>query len=234
VTGLAMLVAIGAFIAMPPFGGFWALLQLATSLWVEQPWLVAVILLVNALTAFSLTRLFCRIFLGTPQPMAERSFEPFWLISLPMVSLAVLICHLPIILGNLGILPSREELDMFLAPAFLWSSVTGLIISGLIYGTDSIPKPIKLPFPAVQDFFAYDLYVQRLYQVTIVWLVATSAKVVNWFDRYIVDGLVNLIGFGTLFSGQSLRFTNTGQSQFYILSMFSGVVILGLLMGLFI
>jgi NAD(P)H-quinone oxidoreductase subunit 5 len=234
VTGLAMLVAIGAFIAMPPFGGFWALLQLATSLWVEQPWLVAVILVVNALTAFSLTRLFCRIFLGTSQPMAERSFEPFWLISVPVVSFAVLICHIPIILSNLGILPSGEELDMFLAPALLWSSLTGLIISGLIYGMNSVPKPVKLPFPAVQDFFAYDLYVQKLYQVTIVWLVATSAKVVNWFDRYIIDGLVNLVGFGTLFSGQSLRFTNTGQSQFYILSMFSGVVILGLLMGFLI
>jgi NAD(P)H-quinone oxidoreductase subunit 5 len=234
VTGLAMLVAIGAFIALPPFGGFWALLQLATSLWVEQPWLVAVILVVNALTAFSLTRLFCRIFLGTSQPMAERSFEPFWLISLPVVSTAALICHIPIILSSLGVLPSWEEIDMLLAPALLWSSVTGLTIGGLIYGLDSVPKPIQLPIPAVQDFFTYDLYVQRLYQVTIVWLVATSAKVVNWFDRYIVDGLVNLVGFGTLFSGQSLRFTNTGQSQFYILSMFSGVVILGLLMGFFI
>jgi NAD(P)H-quinone oxidoreductase subunit 5 len=234
VTGLATLVAIGAFIALPPFGGFWAFLQLATSLWVEQPWLVGVILVVNALTAFSLTRLFCRIFLGTAQPMAERSFEPFWLISLPVVSFAVLVCHIPIILGNLGVLPSKEELDMFLSPALLWSSLAGLIVSGLIYGTSSVPKPIRLPIPAVQDFFAYDLYVQRLYQMTIVMLVATSAKVVDWFDRYIVDGLVNLIGFGTLFSGQSLRFTNTGQSQFYILSMFSGVVILGLLMGFLI
>jgi NAD(P)H-quinone oxidoreductase subunit 5 len=234
VTGLAMLVAIGAFIGMPPFGGFWALLQLVTSLWVEQPWLVAVVLVVNALTAFSFTRLFCRIFLGTSQPMAERSFEPFWLISLPMVSWAFLICHIPIILGNLGVLPSWQELDMLLAPALLCSSLIGLTISGLIYGIDSVPKPVKLPIPAVQDFFAYDFYVQRLYQVTIVWFIATSAMLVNWFDRYIVDGLVNLVGFGTLFSGQSLKFTNTGQSQFYILSMFSGVVILGLLMGLFI
>jgi NAD(P)H-quinone oxidoreductase subunit 5 len=234
VTGLAMLVAIGAFIGMPPFGGFWALLQLATSLWVEQPWLVAVILVVNALTAFSFTRLFCRIFLGISQPMAERSFEPFWLISLPMVGWAFLICHIPIILGNLGVLPSWEELDTFLAPALLCSSLIGLTISGLIYGIDSVPKPIRLPIPAIQEFFAYDLYVQRLYQVTIVWFIATSAKLVNWFDRYILDGVVNLVGFGTLFSGQSLKLANTGQSQFYILSMFSGIVILGLLMGLFI
>jgi NAD(P)H-quinone oxidoreductase subunit 5 len=187
VTGLSLLVAIGAFIAIPPFGGFWALLQLVTSLWVEQPWLVAVVLVVNALTAFSLTRLFCRIFLGTSQPMAERSFEPFWLISLPMASLAALICHIPIILGNLSVLPRWEELDPLLSFALLWSSLTGLTIGGLIYGIDAVPKPIKLPFPAVQDFFAYDFYVQRLYQVTIVWVIATSARLVNWFDRYVID-----------------------------------------------
>jgi NAD(P)H-quinone oxidoreductase subunit 5 len=234
ITALAMLVAIGAFVAMPPFGGFWAVLQLSTSLWVEQPWLVGVILIVNALTAFSLTRLFCRIFLGTSQPMAQRSSEPFWLINLPMIGSAVLICHLPLILSKLDILPSWGELNMFLAPALFWSSVMGITVSGLIYGMNVVSKPVQLPIPAVQNFFAHDLYVQRLYQLTIVLLVATSAKVVDWFDRYIVDGLVNFVGFGTLFSGQSLRYTNTGQSQFYILSMFSGVVILGLLMGFFI
>jgi NAD(P)H-quinone oxidoreductase subunit 5 len=234
ITALTMLVALGAFIAMPPFGGFWALLQLATSLWVEQPWLVGVVLIVNALTAFSLTRLFCRIFLGTSQPMAQRAAEPFWLINLPIIFTAMLVCHLPLILSKLDILPSWGELNMFLAPALFWSSVMGITVAGLIYGVDSVPKPIRLPIPAVQNFFAQDLYVQKLYQLTIVWLVATSAKLVDWFDRYIVDGLVNVIGFGTLFSGQSLRYTNTGQSQFYILSMFSGVVILGLLMGFFI
>ncbi len=234
ITGMAMLVAIGAFIAMPPFSGFWALLQLVTSLWVEQPGLVAVILVVNALTAFSLTRLFCRIFLGAAQPMAQRSAEAFWLINLPIVFTAILVCHLPIILSRLEVLPELSAVNLFLAPALFWSSVMGITVGGLIYGMETVPKPVKLPIPAIQNFFTYDLYVQRLYQVTIVLLVATSAKVVNWFDRYIVDGLVNLVGFGTLFSGQSLRYTNTGQSQFYILSMFSGVVILGLLIGLFI
>jgi NAD(P)H-quinone oxidoreductase subunit 5 len=65
-------------------------------------------------------------------------------------------------------------------------------------------------------------------------LVATSARVTNWFDRYIVDGLVNLVGIGTLVGGQTLKYTTSGQSQFYILSIFSGVIILGLLMGLFL
>ncbi len=233
-TAVSMLVAISSFIAMPPLGGFWGFLPLVESLWVEQPWLVGVILIVNALTAFSLTRLFCRIFLGKAQPMAERSPEPFWLISLPVISTAVFVCHLPIILRNLDVLPSWGELNMNLAPLLLWSSVLGVVASSLIYGVDVIPKPIKLPLPAVQDFFTYDFYVQKFYQLTIVWLVATSARIVNWFDRYIVDGLVNLVGIGTLVSGQTLKYNNSGQSQFYILSIFSGVIIISLLMALLI
>ncbi len=233
-TALSMLAAIGSFIALPPLGGFWGFLQLAQSLWVEQPWLVGVILIVNALTAFSLTRLFCRIFLGKAQPMAQRSPEPFWLISLPVITLAVFICHIPTILWRVGALTNLTELDLQLAPLLLWSSILGIGSSGLIYGIDTIAKPIKLPVPLVQNFFAYDFYVQRFYQLTIVLVVAVSARVINWFDRYIVDGLVNLVGIGTLFSGQALKYTTSGQSQLYILLGFSGVVLLGLMMGLLV
>jgi NAD(P)H-quinone oxidoreductase subunit 5 len=230
-TAMSMLVAIGSFIALPPLGGFWGFLQLVQSLWVEQPWLVGVVLIVNGLMAFSFIRLFCRIFLGTSQPMAQRAPEAFWLISLPTISLAVFVCHLPIILRDFGILDIQ---DLSLAPLLAWSSVLGMAASGLVYGLDVVPKPIKLPVPALQDFFAQDLYVQKLYQITIVAVVAISAKVVNWFDRYIVDGLVNLIGVGTLVSGQALRYTTTGQSQLYILLVFSSLIVLGLLAGLLI
>ncbi|WP_373546648.1 NAD(P)H-quinone oxidoreductase subunit F [Chamaesiphon sp.] len=233
-TGAAILVAIASFIAVPPLGGFWGFLQLVDHLWLEQPWLVGVILIVNTLTAFSLTRLFCLIFLGKVKPMSERSTEPFWLISLPVISSAVLICHLPIILRNLGMLPTWSALDNMFAPLLVWSSISGIAISSVIYSVDSIPKPVKLPIPAVQNFFANDFYVQRFYQLTIVLLVASSARVTNWFDRYIVDGFVNFIGIGTLFGGQTLRYTTSGQSQFYILVAFSGIIVLGLMMGLLV
>jgi NAD(P)H-quinone oxidoreductase subunit 5 len=233
-TAFSLLVGIGSVIAMPPFGGFWGFLQLINSLWIDRPWLVGVILIVNTLTAFSSIRLFCRVFLGKVQPMAERTTEPFWLISLPVISTAIFICHLPIILGSLGMLPSLEDVNPGFATLLIWSSTSGIVLAAVIYGVDEIPKPIKLPFPALQNFFAYDFYVQRFYQLTIVLLVATSARLINWFDRYIVDGFVNLIGIGTLFSGQALKYSTSGQSQLYILLGFSGVVLVGLLMGLLI
>ena len=233
-TAFSLLIAIGSFIAMPPLGGFWGFLQLVEGLWTEQPWLVGVILIVNTLTAFSLTRLFCRIFLGQSQPMTERTVEPFWLITLPVISAAVFVCHLPIILRDLGMIPGWGEVNGMFATLLIWSSISGIVSSGLIYSVDAIPKPIKLPLPLVQDFFANDLYVQRFYQLTIVLLVATSARVINWFDRYVVDGFVNLVGVGTLFSGQALKYSTSGQSQLYILLGFSGIVLLGLLLGLLV
>jgi NAD(P)H-quinone oxidoreductase subunit 5 len=233
-TAFSLLIAIGSFIALPPLGGFWGFLQLIGSLWAEQPWLVGVILIVNTLTAFSLTRLFCRIFLGKVQPMTERTAEPFWLITLPVIFAAVFVCHLPIILRDLGMIPGWGEVNGMFTTLLIWSSISGIVSSSLIYSVDAIPKPIKLPLPAVQNFFANDLYVQRFYQLTIVLLVATSARVINWFDRYIIDGLVNFVGIGTLFSGQALKYSTSGQSQLYILLGFSGIVLLGLLMGLLI
>jgi NAD(P)H-quinone oxidoreductase subunit 5 len=233
-TGASMLVAMASFIALPPLGGFWGFLQLVGSLWIEQPWLVGVVLIVNTLTAFSLTRLFCRIFLGHVNPMTERSLEPFWLISLPVISLAVFICHIPAILGNLDMLPTWGKSDAMLAPLLVWSSISGMAIGSVIYTVDSVPKPVRLPLPALQNFFTYDFYIQRFYQLTIVFLVAISARIVNWFDRYIVDGFVNFIGIGTLFGGQTLKYSTSGQSQFYILVAFSGIIIIGLMTGLLI
>ena len=233
-TAFSLLIAIGSFIALPPLGGFWGFLQLLEGLWTEQPWLVGVILIVNTLTAFSLTRLFCLIFLGKAQPMTERTVEPFWLISLPVISTAVFVCHLPIILRDLGMIRGWDEVNGMFATLLIWSSLSGIISSGLIYSVDAIPKPIKLPVPLVQDFFANDLYVQRFYQLTIVLLVATSARVINWFDRYVIDGFVNLVGVSTLFSGQALKYSTSGQSQLYILLGFSGIVLLGLLLGLLV
>jgi NAD(P)H-quinone oxidoreductase subunit 5 len=46
------------------------------------------------------------------------------------------------------------------------------------------------------------------------------------FDRYVVDGLVNATGLATLLSGQALRYSSSGQSQFYVLTILVGTGLL--------
>lgn len=61
VSALAYIVGTLGLIAFPPLGSFWALLELASRLWEKQPMLVSVVIAVNTLTAFSLTREFSSI-----------------------------------------------------------------------------------------------------------------------------------------------------------------------------
>lgn len=65
-----------------------------------------------------------------------------------------------------------------------------------------------------------------------VWLVNLSSTIAAWFDRYVVDGLVNIVGLATLVSGQSLKYSASGQSQFYVATIVLGVAIfLALILG---
>jgi len=70
-----------------------------------------------------------------------------------------------------------------------------------------------------QDLLAYDFYIDRLYRITIVFAVSTLSKISAWGDRYIVDGLVNFVGLTSIFSGEGLKYSTSGQSQGYILTI---------------
>jgi NAD(P)H-quinone oxidoreductase subunit 5 len=80
ISGLAVAIGGIGLVALPPLGGFWALLQLADGLWTTRPALVGLVLGINALAAFSVTRIFGSIFAGKPQQMTQRSPENIWTI----------------------------------------------------------------------------------------------------------------------------------------------------------
>lgn len=231
ISGLCYLVGAAGLIGLPPLGGFWALLKLADGLWATHPWLVAVLLLVNGLTGFSLIREFGLIFAGSPQPMAQRSPENFWLITLPMMGLMGLTLHLPLILQSLSLLPDWAMLNRDMALLLSWSSLIGSGIGAIVYVGQSIPKPIQLPWKRLQTLFAYDLYTPQLYRSSIVFFVDWASRITDWFDRQIVDGAVNLVGLVSLFSGEALKYGNSGQGQFYVLTIILGLVAIALSMS---
>jgi len=227
ITGLSYLVGVAAFIAVPPLGSFWALFSLTDHLWTTQPWLAGVVLAVNGLTAFSLLRLFCLVFAGKTKPMTVRSPEELWLMVLPTTIGAGFALHLPLFMVNWELLPQRESLSSIPVFALMASSLVGIIGAVLVYGNNR-PKLAFIP-QAIKNFFAYDCYTVKAYQVTIVFIVNIVSRVIAWFDQYIVDGLVNLIGLVTMLSGQGLKYNNSGAAQFYMLSIVAGIALFGII-----
>jgi NAD(P)H-quinone oxidoreductase subunit 5 len=222
ISGLAFIIGILGLIGLPPLGSFWALLELADGLWLTSPWLVGVIILVNCLTAFSLTREFGLIFGGKPKQMTERSPEVHWPMVMPMMILFGFVLHLPLLLESLSILPTWANLNKDVALLLIWSSIFGCSISAVIY-LGNIPKPIRLPWKPLQDLFAYDFYTPTIYRLTIIFSVAQLSKFADMIDRFIVDGIVNFVGLFSLLGGEGLKYSTNGQTQFYTFTVLMGV-----------
>lgn len=226
-SGLAFIVGTVGLIAFPPFGSFWALLELVDGLRETHPWLVGVLLLVNVLTAFGLTRVFCLLFGGEAKPMAQRSPEVHWPMMLPMMVLLGFTLHVPLVLQACDLLPNWIAIDMSMALLLVGSSILGGSLSALVYLGNAIPKPVRFPVQSLQNLVAYDFYTPTLYRSSFVFGVDLISRITAWIDKYLVDGVVNLFGSVAIFSGQNLKYSTSGQSQSYALTVLFGVVLLG-------
>jgi NAD(P)H-quinone oxidoreductase subunit 5 len=231
VSGLSFAIGAAGLVAFPPLGGFWATLELVDGLWKSAPGLAAIVLLVNALAAFSCTRVFCLVFLGQSNQMAQRSPEVHWPMALPMIILSGFVLHLPLILQATGLLPDWLNLNKDAALLLTWSTISGCSLAAVIYLGKAIPKPVRLPSKALQDLFAYDFYTPQLYRATIILGVGLISQITAWFDKYLVDGVGNLFGIATIFSGQSLKYSTSGQFQFYVLTILLGLALFSLFLS---
>jgi NAD(P)H-quinone oxidoreductase subunit 5 len=230
ISGIAYIVGTFALIGFPPLGGFWALLKLLDGLWGTHPLLVGVVLLVNALTAFSLTREFGLIFGGKPKPMTVRGPEVLWPMVIPMTLALGVALHLPLILQTLHLLPDWAVLNKDAALVLTGSSILGISLGAVVYLSPFIQKPVKLPVQAVQELLAADFYTPQIYRATIILGVAILSRITDWIDRFIVDGFINAVGLVSIMSGESLKYSNSGQSQFYVLTIVVGMSAIGLIL----
>jgi len=227
VTTTAFVVASAGLVGLLPLGGFWALRLGMDDFWTADPWLVSVMLIVNTLTALNLTRVFRLVFLGSPQPKTRRAPEVGWAMAVPMVSLTIVTLLTPFMMQRLSVLPDWAYLNQTAALLLVLSGIVGCGLGATIYLHKAWSRSVQLPWRVVQDLLSYDFYIERLYEISVVNGVVLMARFSNWCDRYIVDGMVNFMGIASIFSGESLKYSITGQSQSYMLTILVSVSVLG-------
>jgi NAD(P)H-quinone oxidoreductase subunit 5 len=222
--------AVGAasLVGLFPLGCFWAFERGLDIYWYDQPVLAAIMLTVNLLTAVNLTRIFRLAFLGAPQPKTRRAPEVPWPMAVPMVAMIVTTLLVPLLMLRLSLLPNLAYLNKSAVVALVLSGLIGCSIGATTTLNRSMARPIQKPMRVLQDILAYDFYIDKLYRVTVVFVVASLSKMTAWFDRYIVDGFVNAIGLVSVLGGEGLKYSASGQSQFYMLTILLGVSALGL------
>ncbi len=233
-TTSAFVVGAAGLVALLPLGTFWTMRRWVNGFWEVPAWLIAILLLVNALTALNLARVFRLVFLGEPQPKTRRAPEVAWPMALPMVSLIIVNLLVPVILDQWQFLlswtgpwaTSERLLNQLALPLLILSGAIGCLIGFMISLGRAWARPAQKSLRFIQDFFAYDFYIEKFYRLTVVAAVDLLSKMTSWFDRYVVDGLVNFAALATVFGGQSLKYSVSGQSQGYILTIMIGVGLL--------
>jgi NADH-quinone oxidoreductase subunit L len=106
----------------------------------------------------------------------------------------------------------------FLIPILAY--VLGLI--ALILAVPLVAFTFLTPYRLSRDKFYFD----ELYEALVVWPLRVLANVLAWIDRWIIDGLVNLVGGIAGGVGYTMRSMQMGLVQFYALAMILGMLIL--------
>jgi NAD(P)H-quinone oxidoreductase subunit 5 len=235
-TSLSFLVGAAGLVAFSPLGMFWTYHRWFSGAWDVDWWLLLIVMFVNVFAAINLTRLFRVIFLGPPKVKTRRAPEVPWQMSVPMVSLMVvtLITAFAPAQWSLWLSPNTplalqqpELITQLATPLIIASGALGCIIGSTIKVRKAWSRSSNFTLRFFQDLFAYDFYIDKLYEVTIIAAVSNLAKLTSWIDRYIVDGAVNFVSLATIFGSNALKYNTSGQSQFYIATI---VIAMGLLL----
>jgi len=245
VTAVAFGVAVLAIAGIFPLSGFWskdAILEAVRSS--GQTAAYAAALGTVFLTALYMSRLFFLAFTGAPRGEQAPHESPA-VMTVPMIILAALAIGLGVIGSPLAVrgiegfldpASPRPALDIGMLLLSNGLAAAGIMVALAVFGPWRTPASLSRrpsgPFHAV---LANKFYIDELYMLVIRGLYFTLTRVIAWFDRHVVDGMVNLVGGASTRGGTLLRRTVGGKVQGYALMVTGGtlaVLVLLLLAGL--
>ena len=248
-TAITFLVGTLSLAGIPLFAGFVSKEEILGAVWTggfAVPF--AMLLLAAFLTAFYMFRVVFLAFFGARVPAAERRAAvvdshdhggpsahghapshahdgPFvmsgalWLLALIAMAIGIYFTVSP---------PETEfHGPGWLMPAAIGVAVAGILLAWLTYerriiSADALATlftPIRIA--AIRKFWLDDIYV-AIYRYGLL----AFSRVVGWIDRYLVDGVLNVVSAWTLDAGDDLRRMQTGKVQDYVFGVGFGLLAL--------
>jgi NADH:ubiquinone oxidoreductase subunit 5 (subunit L)/multisubunit Na+/H+ antiporter MnhA subunit len=164
-------------------------------------------------------------FFGPPSgEKAAHAHEPGWSMRAPLVVLAVLAAAGGVLAAPFARLHGREYHFAFGVGPSLAAlvAVGGFGLAYVAFGRGrGAPLPASLN---LLERLAGSAAVNRVYEFAYRRVALGVAQGLGWLDRYVVDGLVNLVGYETLEAGSRARRIQTGFAPDYVLAAMAGVV----------
>ena len=245
VTRWTMLIACIAISGIPPFSGFFSKDEILSAAYGKNPVYYVVGVFTALLTAFYMFRLYAETFMGGFRGTHEQEHhlhESPAAMTVPLIVLAVL----SVVGGFVGIpevmAPNAHWLGRFLEPVVgggvpveaskgtEWGLMGVSVVVALVGTLWAVARFSRRPELGEATGFGKVLankwYVDEFYNAVIVRPLDLLAQFLEWFDKNIVDGIVNLVGSLVQYGSRQLRLLQSGQVGGYVLLMVLGILVL--------
>ena len=229
-TTIVFVVGTLSLAGIPFFGGFFSKEEiLGATLAGGFPGPFAMLLVGAFLTAFYMFRVVFITFAGAPAGAHGHEHHPHdapFSMALPLWILAVLSLGAGILFAFWHPKAEFETLG-WLTPTAVLVALAGIALAYLVYqrrviSAESLARaftPIRVA--ALRRFWLDDLFA-FVYRG----LMLTLSRLVGWIDRYLVDGVLNVLSAWTLMAGDRLRHLQSGRAQDYVYGIALGVLLL--------
>ncbi|HEY1907831.1 MAG TPA: NADH-quinone oxidoreductase subunit L [Myxococcaceae bacterium] len=209
---------------VPPFAGFASKDAILTALEGRAGWIPWALLVATAfLTAFYMGRVLVLTFLGKPSTAAAHAHESPLVMTGPLLALAI-----PTVAGGLlGPWLARglgTEMHLHLGLTPVMASLAAL--GGLGLSIAIHLKGREAPLAGTIAALDRASLVDRIWAFGYRSVLLPLGSLLRWVDRYLVDGLMNGLGYGTLEAGQAVRPVQTGRTRDYALAVVLGAILL--------
>ena len=213
------------------FSGGWTKEEIlhATSQWPRSHIPYYLMLVGVFLTALYMTRQIIFVFFGNRRAASEHAHESPSVMTIPLIVLAVCAILFSVALtpawpwleNYLTGHPARFDRHLLIQPMIIVSLAlvgAGVSLGIWMYRRAAESDPIQQAQPALFRFLENKMWIDEIYDRTVIALAAIAARFSDWMDRYVWDGLVRGVGaighfFARLTTGADERVINAGVDE---------------------
>jgi len=214
---------------LPFFGGFMSKEQILSAVWEGGMTGPFVLLVIAAfLTAFYMFRVVFLTFFGSratadaghdghaPHDAPVTMAAPLWILALASMAIGLYFTvHHP---------EAAVEAPGWLAPLATGVALAGVGLAWATFQRSMVDaESLARATGPLRNAAAHGFWVDNAFVLAYRAVQTLLATVVGWVDRYIVDGVLNVVSVWTVDAGDVLRRMQTGKVQDYVLALAAGV-----------
>lgn len=236
VAHITFLIACLAIAGVPPLAGFFSKEEILLAAHNSNPTIYYIALVTSGLTAFYMFRLYFSIFWNKEAHVhTEHHHKGSLAMSLPLIILAVgaaLAGFIPFgeFVSSDG-QPHKSHFDPLFSIAPVTIGLIGIAIAWVLYKKQNErPDLIAAAFSSLYQAAHRKFYIDEIYSfITRKVLFNLVGRPAAWFDRNVVDGMVNATGNATQVVSAGIKKIQSGKVQEYAVYTLIGVVGLAIL-----